>query len=93
MNVTFMIRFQRLTYRQAVSPLPSHLHAVMEQAARLRLERLNIARNYTWSLANNQRGTKALSPTACEEPCDLFMSSLEINSIPAVTLIAAYEKT
>ena len=66
MNVTFMIRFQRLTYRQAVSPLPSHLHAVMEQAARLRLERLNIARNYTWSLANNQRGTKALSPTACK---------------------------
>ena len=64
MNVTFMIRFQRLTYRQAVSPLPFHLHAVMEQAARLRLERLNMARNYTWSLANNQRGTKALSPTA-----------------------------
>lgn len=78
MNVTFMIRFQRLTYRQAVSPLPFHLHAVMEQAARLRLERLNMARNYTWSLANNQRGTKGLSPTACEEPCELVSRVLRL---------------
>lgn len=71
MNVTFMIRFQRLTYRQAVSPLPSHLLAVMEHTGHLRLERFNMARNYTWSLANNQRGAKALSPTACEEPGEL----------------------
>ena len=46
-----------VTCRQAVSPMPSHLHTLMKQAAML--ERSDVARNCMWSLANSQRGTES----------------------------------